>query len=245
MTTPPSPPAESAEQEKQRRHERWSTLATAVASIIGTLITAAATVLVAVVAAPEKVAEITGVTTEVTRTVTVDAPVTVAETSSPVSRPTDSVSPAAASSEPIKVEDAIANRGCGEEGSVPEAWWDESVALAGSDQQRAAIVCRIQQSGAVVGHLDYTVPDTAKDFSATVGIDRQSPDTSARVEFSVVDLDGRVLKKQAVTYRSSATLRVPVSDVSRIRLQIALLRSDGKLSYTNYLRAAWITPAFL
>ncbi|MEW9555065.1 NPCBM/NEW2 domain-containing protein [Nonomuraea sp. NPDC050783] len=102
-----------------------------------------------------------------------------------------------------------------------------------------------RRPGAVTGYLDYTVPDGATRFSARIGIDRQSPNTSARVEFSVLDVDGRVLKKESVTYQKPGTIDVPVSGLPRVRLKIALLKSDGELSYTHHLRVAWITPAFL
>ncbi|MFC6087568.1 NPCBM/NEW2 domain-containing protein [Sphaerisporangium aureirubrum] len=237
----PAPPApDDGEGEERRRHERWNTLITATTSILATLITTAGAIFVAVWAAPDKVGDFAkdalGEHVVVTSTVTVGSTVT-----------TTTTAPAPAGATPtytggtggpltaLTTSDSVANDGC---------WFDDSIALAGSDRKLAAVMCNIAGSGAVVNDIDYTVPENATRFMATVGTNRQSPNASARVEFSVLDLTGRVLDKKTVTYATSATIEAAVSGVPRVKLQIALVDSDDRLGPGNMATVGWITPAF-
>ncbi|MEU6431507.1 NPCBM/NEW2 domain-containing protein [Microbispora sp. NPDC046973] len=138
---------------------------------------------------------------------------------------------------------AVAVERCGPPGGFTDDWLDRSVALAGSDEQFTAMTCRVESAGAVTGYLDYVVPQNATTFTAKVGIDRMSPNTSARVRFSVVDVDDNVVAQQAATYTSAPDITARVSGVPRIRLKMTVVKSGG-VSSSNYFRSAWINPSF-
>ncbi len=238
--SPARTPADE-EGEKRRAHEHRNTLITAAASILGTLIATAGAVFGAVWAAPDRVGQITrdalGDHAAITRTATAVTTATLTVTATPggtVPSPSPDGTPQAVI-KVVRALDAVANDGC---------WLDDSVSLAGSDRRYQALTCRLNRSDAFTSQLDYVVPQDATRFTATVGSDRQSSNSSARVEFSVTDLDGRVLDTKTATYSTPAQIDAKVSGVPRIRLRIALISSDDKISPGNLATVAWVVPAF-
>ena len=138
----------------------------------------------------------------------------------------------------------MASQACKPPGGSAHYWRDESVAFAGAEQEFTAILCWMTEPKAVVGYLDYTVPDAAVKLTARVGIGRNSPNTSTRMEFAVLDLDGAVLATKTVGYRQPGDIEAAVAGKQRVRLRVKLVESDGKLTSSNYVLAAWTDTRF-
>jgi hypothetical protein len=186
------------------------------------------------------------------QTLTADATTTVTITAQPTSTGPGSAEPADTTRDPepsfaadtLKVDDSVTRQHCRPPGGGGYSWIDGSVAFAVAEQEFTALACQMSESKAIIGYLDYTVPDAATKLTARVGISRNSPNTSARLEFSVLDLDGVVLAKKTVGYRQPGDIVAAVAGKPRIRLRVKLVDSDGKLTSANYLFAAWTDTRF-
>lgn len=248
MSAPAKPrKAQDDQGDKEQRNARKIAWISGILTFAGTLITAGSAVAVAVITSPDTVRDVVGdriaVTHTATATATVTATVTVSPPApSPQASATD-VATGASAATSLTRPDAVDVEGCGPPGGFTNDWLDRSVALAGSDEQFNAITCRVEKSGAVTGYIDYVVPQNATTFTAKVGIDRASPNTSARVRFSVVDLSDNVLAQQVATYTNAASITARVSGVPRIRLKMTVAKSSD-VSGSNFFRSAWINPAF-
>ncbi|MFI7042570.1 NPCBM/NEW2 domain-containing protein [Microbispora rosea] len=248
MSAPAKPrKAQDDQGDKERRNARRIAWISGILTFAGTLITAGSAVAVAVITAPDTVRDVVGDRIGVTHTATATATVTTTVTAGPAA-PSPQASAADATTGGTAATSltrpaAVDVDGCGPPGGFSNDWLDRSVTLAGSDEQFNAMTCRVESSGAVAGYLDYVVPQNATTFTAKVGIDRASPNTSARVRFSVVDLDDNVLAQQVATYTNAPGITARVSGVPRIRLKMTVVKSSG-VSGSNYFRSAWINPSF-
>ncbi|MEU8061733.1 NPCBM/NEW2 domain-containing protein [Microbispora bryophytorum] len=220
---------------------------TGVWACVGTLITAASAVTIAVINAPDAVRNVVGeniaVTHTATATVTSTVTATVTAGAEATSTPAGSTPADPGTATPVTRRDAVGVAGCRTPDGYGNDWGDHSVAVAGSDEQLTAVTCRVNEAGAVTGHLDYVVPQNATRFTARVGIDRISPNTSAQVRFSVLDLSDHVLAQQVATYTNAPEITVPVSGIQRIRLRMTVIKSSGVTS-ANYFRVAWMNASY-
>ncbi|WP_169953434.1 NPCBM/NEW2 domain-containing protein [Microbispora sp. H11081] len=244
----PAKPRRTADDEgkEERKNARRIAVITGVWACVGTLVTAASGVAIAVINAPGAVRNVVGeniavthtATATVTSTVTATVTATVASGAGTASTPAES-----GTTTPLTRRDAVGVVGCRTPDGYGNDWGDRSVAVAGSDEQVTAVTCRVNGTGAVTGHLDYVVPQNATKFTARVGIDRISPNTSAQVRFSVLDLSDHVLAQHVATYTNAPEITVPVSGIQRIRLRMTVVKSSGVTS-ANYFRVAWMNPSY-
>ncbi|WP_346229636.1 NPCBM/NEW2 domain-containing protein [Microbispora maris] len=217
---------------------------TGIWACVGTLITAASAVTVAVINAPEAVRNVVGENIAVTHTATATATVTATVTATATAGAGATPTPAdSGTTTHLTRGDAVGVAGCRTPDGYGNDWGDHSVAVAGSDEQLTAVTCRVNAVGAVTGHLDYVVPQNATTFTARVGIDRVSPNTSAQVRFSVLDLGDHVLAQQVATYTNAPEITVPVSGIQRIRLRMTVLKSS-EVTSANYFRVAWMNASY-
>ncbi|NJP28882.1 MULTISPECIES: NPCBM/NEW2 domain-containing protein [Microbispora] len=246
MSAPAKPrKAQDDQGDKERTNARKIAWISGILTFAGTLITAGSAVAVAVITSPDTVRDVVGDRIAVTHTATATVTATVTVSPPPPSSQVNAtdVATGANAATSLARPDAVDVEGCGPPGGFTNDWLDRSVALAGSDEQFNAITCRVEKSGAVTGYIDYVVPQNATTFTAKAGIDRASPNTSARVRFSVVDLSDNVLAQQVATYTNAASITARVSGVPRIRLKMTVVKSSG-VSGSNFFRSAWINPAF-
>ncbi|MFC4113681.1 NPCBM/NEW2 domain-containing protein [Nonomuraea zeae] len=235
--------AEESAADKDHRNQRKIALWTGGLTFLGTLFSAIAVVVAAVINAPDKVRAVLGDRVVVTRTVTATATATV--------EPRGTTSPDIADNSPqgteapLSTDKAVTKVACGEKGfNRTEGYWnDRTSAIGGAADPALGIGCNVMDGKSASGTLDFLVPNGATEFTAEVGVDRESPNISPQVEFSVLGVNGQVLAKQVATYTASATVTANVSGVPRITLKILVLRNDGT-SMDNYFRPAWVTPRF-
>ncbi|GAA4587065.1 hypothetical protein GCM10023194_34900 [Planotetraspora phitsanulokensis] len=220
-------------------------------AIITALISMAGTVVVAVVGvrfAPSEVSQAIVPNASVTHTATVTV------TATPTA--TVTLTPSSGQSEPsgagattgagtaLAYGDAVSHKDCSVPNRGQNPWFDQSVSLDRTGTQLPAITCRINWTGATTGNLDYLVPTGAHELSAQVGIDRQSPNTTALVRFDVLSVDGTKLTSATATYQNPQQIKVPVAGGSRVRLQVTMVRSTEEITYNGFVRVAWASPAF-
>ena len=60
----------------------------------------------------------------------------------------------------------------------------------------------------------------------------------------MLDLDGAVLATKTVGYRQPGDIEAAVAGKQRVRLRVKLIESDGKLTSSNYVLAAWTDTRF-
>ncbi|MEU4701046.1 NPCBM/NEW2 domain-containing protein [Nonomuraea dietziae] len=233
--------AEESPADKDHRYPGKIVLFTGGLTFLGTLVSAVAVVVAAVINAPDTVRDVLGDNVVVTHTVTATATVTPSRTASPGEA--DSFPQGAEVA--LSTGKALTRVGCGETGfnRTEGDWNDRSDLIGGAVNPAPGIGCDVMDGKSASGTLDFLVPNGATEFTAEVGIDRESPNTSPQVEFSVLGLDGQVLAKQVATYTTSATVTARISGTPRITLKILVVKSDGT-SMDNSFRVAWISPRF-
>ncbi|MEV0389031.1 NPCBM/NEW2 domain-containing protein [Nonomuraea sp. NPDC050643] len=183
------------------------------------------------------------VTRHVTSTVTVTAAAPAADSTARATTPATGAPPNGAALA-LTADQAVAHQDCTLVSSGSNAWYDQSVSLDNTDTKLPAMTCRINWSGAVSGHLDFLVPASAHEFSAQVGIDRESANTTAQVRFDVLTVEGTNVHSVNAAYQNPQPIKVAVTGGTRIRLKVTLVNSAEEINSTHFVRVAWAVPAF-
>ncbi|SEG89004.1 NPCBM/NEW2 domain-containing protein [Nonomuraea solani] len=225
---------------KERGHQHRVAVVTAFVTFAGTLISSAAVVVAAIIAAPDAVRDALGDRIAVTTTATATVTMTTTATAVP-SATRDGEQASAGTGVVLSANEAVTDESCGSLGG--NAWEDGTALLGGETTPAPGMTCLVSQRGAMDGSMDFVVPQGAITFTAKAGIDRESANGAAQVEFSVVALDGRVLDKQVATYTESPTVTAQVADTSRITLKILVLKGNSTSTGDSF-RLAWISPKF-
>jgi hypothetical protein len=216
-------------------------ITTALISMVGTVVLVVTTVRFAPSEVSQAIAPNGTVTHTAIVTVTATPTATVAVTPSSAGTTPGS---ATVGGSALAYTDAVAHQDCSVPNRGRNPWFDQSVSLDSSGTQLPALTCRIAWTGATTGYVDYLVPTGAHEFSAQVGIDRRSPNTTAVVRFDVLSVDGTKLISAIATYQNPEPIKVPVAGGGRIRLQVTMVRSTEELDSINFVRVAWASPAF-
>ncbi|WP_188195711.1 NPCBM/NEW2 domain-containing protein [Nonomuraea sp. SYSU D8015] len=232
--------AEDPAAAKERGRQHKVAVVTALLTFAGTLISSAAVVIAAVIAAPDAVREALGDRIAVTTTATATVTMTTTTTATP-SAARDGEQTSAGTGAVLSVNEAVADDSCGSLGG--NAWKDGIALLGGETTPAPGMICLVSQRGAMDGTMDFVVPQGATTFTAKAGIDRGSANAAAQVEFSVLALDGQVLDKRVATYTESPTMTAQVGSTSRITLKILVLKGNSTSTGDSF-RLAWISPKF-
>ncbi|MDG4784975.1 hypothetical protein O7626_03345 [Micromonospora sp. WMMD1102] len=143
------------------------------------------------------------------------------EPTASVTSPPSTASVAVRQSLPLKLDEAITFRWCEPDDDGGSIWFTRSPRLVGKLHNNS-FGCQFNGPG-VYGWVDFLVPEGYSTIRGLVAFDDASENTTARVECSILKVDGSAIFKRTLKYMQPAAIAATIEAGSRIRLHVRLV----------------------